>query len=98
MTRDTKCEDIHVLNTYAKQFDIPIIVLSQIGMNKYEDVDFTNVNLETFEQISPELKTIIEVSDRFIVFYDNGNKQYLLKELKNSFGETSEFDIRDLLN
>ena len=78
--------------------DIPIIVLSQIGMNKYEDVNFTNVDLETFEQISPELKPIIEVSDRFIVFYDNGNKQYLLKELKNSFGETKTFDIRDLLN
>lgn len=98
MTKDTMSEDIHVLNSYAKQYDIPFIVLSQIGMNKYQDVDFTNVDLEVFEQISPELKPIIEVSDRFIVFYDNGNKQYLLKELKNSFGETSEFDIRELLN
>ena len=98
MTRDSKSEDIHVLNAYAKQYDIPIIVLSQISSVKFKPVDFNNTNLEEVKEISPALAPIIDASDRFIVFYDNGNKKYLLKELKNSFGETKTFDIRDLLN
>ena len=98
MTRDSKSEDIHVLNAYAKQYDIPIIVLSQISSVKFKPVDFNNTDLEEVKEISPALAPIIDASDRFIVFYDNGNKEYLLKELKNSFGETNEFDIRDLLN
>ena len=98
MTRDSKSEDIHVLNAYAKQYDIPIIVLSQISSVKFKPVDFNNTDLEEVKEIRPALAPIIDASDRFIVFYDNGNKEYLLKELKNSFGETNEFDIRDLLN
>lgn len=98
MTRDSQSEDIHVLNAYAKQYDIPIIVLSQISSVKFKPVDFNNTDLEEVKEISPALAPIIDASDRFIVFYDNGNKEYLLKELKNSFGETNEFDIRDLLN
>lgn len=98
MTRDSKSEDIHVLNACAKQYDIPIIVLSQISSVKFKPVDFNNTDLEEVKEISPALAPIIDASDRFIVFYDNGNKEYLLKELKNSFGETKEFDIRDLLN
>ena len=98
MTCDTKSEDIHVLNAYAKQFDIPVIVLSQISSVKFKTVDFNETDLKEVKEISPALAPIIDASDRFIVFYDNGNKQYLLRELKNSFGETSEFDIRDLLN
>ena len=65
---------------------------------KFENVDFNNTNLEEVKEISPALAPIIDASDRFIVFYDNRNKKYLLKELKNSFGETKTFDIRDLLN
>ena len=97
MRKETKPEDIHVLNAYAKNFNIPIIVLSYMGY-KFEHKDFTNIDEEEVKKTSPSLTPIIDVADRFIVFSDNGNKQYLLKELKNSFGETSEFDIRDLLN
>ena len=98
--RDTKPEDIHVLNSYAKQFNIPIIVLSQMGMLKFEDVDFTNVDETEVKRISPSLTPIIDVADRFIVFYikSKENKEYMLKELKNTFGETREFDIREILN
>lgn len=98
MTRDTKSEDIHVLNTYAKQYDIPFIILSQISSVKFKSVEFNTIDLEEAKEISPALAPIIDASDRFIIFYDNGNKEYLLKELKNSFGETKTFDIRDLLN
>ena len=98
MTRDTKSEDIHVLNTYAKQYDIPFIILSQISSVKFKSLEFNTIDLEEAKEISPALAPIIDASDRFIIFYDNGNKEYLLKELKNSFGETKTFDIRDLLN
>lgn len=100
MQRETKPEDIHVLNSYAKQFNIPIIVLSQMGMIKFEDVDFTNVDETEVKRISPSLTPIIDVADRFIVFYikSKENKEYMLKELKNTFGETREFDIKDILN
>lgn len=97
MQRETKSEDIQILNAYAKKFNIPIISLIYMGY-KFENVDFNNTNLEEVKEISPALAPIIDASDRFIVFYDNGNKKYLLKELKNSFGETKTFDIRDLLN
>ena len=82
MTRDSKSEDIHVLNAYAKQYDIPIIVLSQISSVKFKPVDFNNTNLEEVKEISPALAPIIDASDRFIVFYDNGNKKYLRKNLR----------------
>ena len=98
MTRDSKSEDIHVLNSYTKQYNIPIVVLSQISSVKFKSVDFNDADLEEVKEISPALAPIIDASDRFIIFYDNGNKEYLLKELKNSFGETKTFDIRDLLN
>ena len=100
MQRDTKPEDIHVLNSYAKQFNIPIIVLSQMSMIKYEDIDFTSIDIEEVKKISPALTPIIDVADRFIVFYikSKENKEYMLKELKNTFGETREFDIREILN
>ena len=98
MTRDSKSEDIHVLNSYTKQYNIPIVVLSQISSVKFKSVDFNDADLEEVKEISPALAPIINASDRFIIFYDNGNKEYLLKELKNSFGETKTFDIRDLLN
>ena len=98
MTKDTKSEDIHVLNSYTKQYNIPIVVLSQISSVKFKSVDFNDTDLEEVKEISPALAPIINASDRFIIFYDNGNKEYLLKELKNSFGETKTFDIRDLLN
>ena len=98
MTRDVKIEDIHMLNAYAKQYDIPIIVLSQIGMIKFKNVEFTNLNLEKFIQICPILKPITDISDRFIVFYKKAEKEYMLKEIKNIYGETQEFDIRELLN
>ncbi len=98
MTKDTKGEDIHVLNVYAKQYDIPFIVLSQISSVKFKPVEFAEVDLEEVKQISPALAPIIDASDRFVVFYDNGNKEYLLRELKNSFGEMKTFDIRELLN
>lgn len=98
MTRDSKSEDIHVLNSYTKQYNIPIVVLSQISSVKFKSVDFNDTDLEEVKEISPALAPIINASDRFIIFYDNGNKEYLLKELKNSFGETKTFDIRDLLN
>lgn len=98
MTKDTKSEDIHVLNSYTKQYNIPIVVLSQISSVKFKSVDFNDTDLEEVKEISPALAPIINASDRFIIFYDDGNKEYLLKELKNSFGETKTFDIRDLLN
>ena len=98
MTKDTKSEDIHVLNSYTKQYNIPIVVLSQISSVKFKSVDFNDTDLEEVKEICPALEPIIDASDRFIIFYDNGNKEYLLKELKNSFGETKTFDIRDLLN
>lgn len=98
MTKDTKSEDIHVLNSYTKQYNIPIVVLSQISSVKFKSVDFNDTDLEEVKEISPALAPVINASDRFIIFYDDGNKEYLLKELKNSFGETKTFDIRDLLN
>ena len=100
MQRNTKPEDIYVLNSYAKQYDIPVIVLSQMGMIKFEDVDFTNADIEEVKKISPTLTPILDVADRFIVFYikSKDNKEYMLKELKNTFGETREFDIREILN
>lgn len=98
MTKNTMSEDIHVLNAYAKRYDIPFIILSQISSVKFKPVDFNDVDLKEFMEISPALAPIIDASDRFIVFYDNGDKEYLLKELKNSFGEIKTFDIRDLLN
>jgi len=100
MQRDTKPEDIHVLNSYAKQYDVPVIVLSQMSMIKYEDIDFTSMDIEEVKKISPALTPILDVADRFIVFYikSKENKEYMLKELKNTFGETREFDIRDILN
>ena len=100
MQRDTKPEDIHVLNSYAKQYDVPVIVLSQMSMIKYEDIDFTSIDIEEVKKISPALTPILDVADRFIVFYikSKENKEYMLKELKNTFGETREFDIREILN
>lgn len=100
MQHNTKPEDIYVLNSYAKQYDIPVIVLSQMGMIKFEDVDFTNADIEEVKKISPALTPILDVADRFIVFYikSKENKEYMLKELKNTFGETREFDIREILN
>ena len=99
MRKETKSEDIHVLNAYAKKFNIPIIVLSYMGY-KFEHKDFTNIDEEEVKKISPSLTPIIDVADRFIVFYikSKENKEYMLKELKNTFGETREFDIRDILN
>ena len=84
----------------GKQFNIPIIVLSQMSMIKYEDIDFTSIDIEEVKKISPALTPIIDVADRFIVFYikSKENKEYMLKELKNTFGETREFDIREILN
>ena len=100
MQRDTKPEDIHVLNSYAKQYDVPVIVLSRMSMIKYEDIDFTSIDIEEVKKISPALTPILDVADRFIVFYikSKENKEYMLKELKNTFGETREFDIREILN
>lgn len=99
MRKETKPEDIHVLNVYAKKFNIPIIVISHMGY-KFEHKDFTNIDEEEVKKTSPALATIFDVSDRFIVFYikSKENKEYMLKELKNTFGETREFDIRELLN
>ena len=99
MRKETKSEDIHVLNAYAKKFNIPIIVLSYMGY-KFEHKDFTNIDEEEVKKISPALTPIIDVADRFIVFYikSKENKEYMLKELKNTFGENREFDIRDILN
>lgn len=99
MQRETKPEDIHVLNAYAKKFDIPIIALTYMGY-KFENVDFTNSDIEEVKKLSPALTLMIDVADRFIVFYikSKENKEYKLKELKNTFGEIREFDIREILN
>lgn len=98
LTKDTKSDDINVLEIYAKEYDIPFIVISQISSERFKNVDFKNIDLKEVKEISPSLAPIIDASDRFILFYDNGNKEYLLKEIKNSFGETKTFDIRELIN
>jgi len=99
MQKETKPEDIHVLNDYANKFNIPIIVLSQMGY-KFEQKDFTNIDEEEIKKTSPGLATIFNVADRFMVFYikSKENKEYILKEIKNTFGKTKEFDIREILN
>lgn len=98
LTCDTKPEDIYVLNYIAKQYDIPFIVISHLSEVTNKEVDFTTITLDEFKETNPESIPLIDNSDRFILFYQRGPKEFMLRELKNIYGETKEVDIRELLN
>lgn len=98
LTRDIKQEDICILNRIANKYDIPFVVVYHISEISNKEVDFTTITLDEFKKINLKSIPIIEESDRFIVFYQKGTKEYILKELKNIYNETKEVDIRKLLN
>lgn len=99
LTHDTKIEDIYVINRIAKEHNIPFIVVLHLGCSITKNLDSKNATIEKLKEVDPKLLPIIETSDRFLLFYikSKENKEYMLKELKNIYGEAKEYDIRELL-
>ena len=98
LTRDTKVEDIFVLNRIAKEHNIPFIVVTHLSYTVNKGLDFNTITFDEFKEANSNSTPLIEEADRFILFHQKGPKEYVLKELTNAYGETEEFDIRDLLN
>lgn len=99
LTLDTKIEDIYVLDKIANEYNIPFIVVLHLGCKVTKTLDFNNVSLDKLKEVDSKLLPIIETSDRFLLFYikSKEDKEYMLKELKNIYGETKEYDIREIL-
>lgn len=91
-------EAIKLLKNMSIEKNIPIIVFSYISDSLNKDLDFTTLSLEEFITHNSKLEIVIEESNKFIVLYHKKDKEYMYKELKNIYGETKTFDIRDLLN
>lgn len=99
LTHDTKVEDILVLHRILRQHDIPFIVVMNLSSKNNRDVEFSTITLEEFKRRNSAILPIIQLSDRFIVFYQKSEKEYMAREMLNDFtGKPKEFDIRDLLN
>lgn len=99
LTRDTKIEDIYVINRITKEHNIPLIVVLHLSCSVTKNLDSENTTIEKLKEIDPKIIPIIETSDRFLLFYikSKENKEYMIKELKNNYGATKEYDIRELL-
>lgn len=91
-------EAIKLLKNVSIEKNIPIIVFSYISASLNKDLNFITLSLEEFITHNSKLELVIEESDKFIVLYHKKDKEYMYKELKNIYGETKTFDIRDLLN
>ena len=105
LTRDTKVEDIFVLNRIAKEHNIPFIVVTHLSSTDNKGLDFSNVTYEEFKEANFKSTPLIEEADRLMLFYKKSETEYMVRVLKNNFTETpqwfsrpSVFDIRDLLN
>ena len=105
LTRDTKVEDIFVLNRIAKEHNIPFIVVTHLSSTDNKGLDFSNVTYEEFKEANFKSTPLIEEADRLMLFYKKSETEYMVRELKNNFTETPQwfsrplvFDIRDLLN
>ena len=97
LTKDTKSEDIYVLNRIAKEHDIPFIVVSHLSEVINRELDFNNITLDEFKEVNSKSTPLVEEADRFILFYQKAPKEFMLKELTNIYGEMKEIDIRELL-
>lgn len=93
-----KLDDVIIFNRMVLRYKIPFIVAIPITATANKGIDFTTITLDEFKEVNSNSTPLIEEADRFILFYQKGPKEYMLRELTNTFREPKEFDIRELLN
>lgn len=96
--RYIKLDDVIIFNRMVLRYKIPFIVAIPIAATADRGLDFTTITLDEFKEVNSNSTPLIEEADRFILFYQKGPKEYMLRELTNTFREPKEFDIRELLN
>ena len=90
-------ETIITLKNLSNTKNIPIIVTSQLS-RKCIDLDLSTISLDEIVSTAKSFKTIVKEADVFTILYHKSEKEYMVRELKNSYQEVKETDIRDILN
>ena len=90
-------ETIITLKNLSNTKNIPIIVTSQLS-RKCIDLDLSTISLDEIVSTAKSFKTIVKEADVFTILYHKSEKEYMVRELKNSYKEVKETDIRDILN
>lgn len=90
-------ETIATLKKLSNNKNIPIIVASQLS-RKCDDLDLSTISLDEIVSTASSYKAIAMKADVFTILYHKSDKEYMVRELKNSYQEVKETDIRDILN
>lgn len=93
-----KLDDVIIFNRMVLRYKIPFIVAIPLITTVNKAINFSTITLDEFKEVNSNSTPLIEEADRFILFYQKGPKEYMLRELTNTFREPKEFDIRELLN
>ena len=97
LTRETKAEDILVLQRISREYDIPFIIVVNLSYVGNSNIDFSTITLDEFKKNHSKILPIIQVSDRFMLFYQNSQKEYVIRDLIDAAAEAKEINIKELL-
>ena len=97
LTRETKAEDIFVLQRISREYDIPFIIVVNLSYVGNSNIDLSTITLDEFKKNHSKILLIIQVSDRFMLFYRNSQKEYVIRDLIDAAAEAKEINIKELL-
>lgn len=96
LTRETKAEDILILQRISRKYDIPFIIVVNLSYVGNNNIDLSTITLDEFKKNHSKILPIIQVSDRFMLFYQNSQKEYVIRDLIDA-AEPKEINIKELL-
>ena len=96
LTRETKAEDILVLQRISREYDIPFIIVVNLSYAGNNNIDFSTITLKEFKKNHSKILPIIQGSDRFMLFYQNSQKKYVIRDLMDD-AEPKVISIKELL-
>lgn len=97
LTRETKVEDILVLQRISREYDIPFIIVVNLSYVGNSNIDLSTITLDEFKKNHSKILPIIQVSDRLMLFYRNSQKEYVIRDLIDAAAEAKEINIKELL-